>query len=124
MTAGVAGAIVSQPADTVLTRLNTLKKPSPPAGKAGKLTPSTIGRLRPSVAGAVGAGSGSSDVIGMVGMPSGRGLGSGSVGLLENEGKGVGGREEEGEEKLQAPDWKEVVQDMFEGDEGVSALFR
>lgn len=116
MTAGVAGAIVSQPADTVLTRLNTLKKPALPTGK---LTPK-IGRpwdLRPSVAGAVGAGTGVSNGNGVFDMPSQGGLG---VGLLEKE----GGGEEEDEEKLQAPDWKEVVRDLFEGDEGVSALFR
>lgn len=108
MTAGVAGAIVSQPADTVLTRLNTVKKsPAPPP----KLAPSTAARqpwyLRPSMAGAVGV---------RLNNLGGR-FGGGDVGLLEEEVQMV-------EDIETTPDWKDIVKDMFEGEGGVANLFR
>lgn len=111
MTAGVAGAIVSQPADTVLTRLNTVKPSPPPPAQVAPSSRVTSPWLRsPSVlAGAVGSSSGSS-VLG---------------------GDKWGGRRGEVEvaekvevEEATTQDWKVVVREMFEGEGGVGSLFR
>lgn len=119
MVAGVAGAIVSQPADTVLTRLNTTVKKASPPPTPQIATPPRVRRpwdLKPSVAGAVGVRAGGNGVFG-----GGGGMGSRrALGLMEVE---VEEAEEEDEEGG-GMDWKDVVREMFEGEGGVMNLFR
>lgn len=119
MTAGVAGAIVSQPADTILTRINTVRQPAPvPAAPA----PPTTGRrnlwdMRPSFATVGSASSSGGSAAGAFGR------GGQGVGLMEKEApssEGFVGQEG----GAAAPDWKEVVREMFEDGEGVAGLFR
>ncbi|CAN0081634.1 unnamed protein product [Ectocarpus sp. 6 AP-2014] len=112
MTAGVAGAIVSQPADTILTRINTVvPKSSPvPAAAATRRRPWD---LKPSLAGSVGSSSSSAAGGGVFGREG--------VGLMEkNNASGGGGGVED---SAGPPDWKEVVREVFEGEEGIGGLF-
>lgn len=113
MTAGVVGAIVSQPADTVLTRLNTVQPPPPPPAK---LAPSPRVRspwLRtPSVL--AGAGG--------IGVSNGSGAFGGER-LGERRGE-VEVAEKVEVEEATTQDWRVVVREMFEGEGGVGSLFR
>lgn len=140
MLAGVAGAIVSNPADTVLTRLNTTKPP-PPAPIPAPTPPvrrrmwESVTASRPAVAGAVGSN---------IGEPSGNGLGlwlrRGGNGLRRRgdggEGEGseiseISDSVEQLRQQRQASredsgegDWREVVKAMLKTEFGAMGLFR
>lgn len=116
MMAGVAGAIVSQPADTVLTRLNTTVKKdtaNQPQLAAASSSSGTLQRpwspsVKPLMAGVAGArprGFNATDTF------------RGDVGMGNKD-------DSSGEGKDQSLDWKEVVRDMFEGQGGAMNLFR
>lgn len=132
MMAGVAGAIVSQPADTVLTRLNTTVKKDAPAqpqlaaassSSSGASSSSTLQRpwgpsVKPLMAGAAGVRPrvfNSTDIFR-------RDVDMGEVRQREREASQA--LDDLGEERDQSLDWKEVVRDMFEGQGGAMSLFR
>lgn len=126
MTAGVAGAIVSQPADTILTRINTVRQPAPVAAAPAPPVPERRNPwdLRPSLA---TVGSSSSPSSSGASAAGAFGRGRAGVGLMEKEASSSSESvlgQEGGAAEGSAPDWKEVVREMFEEGEGVGGLFR